>query len=434
MSESAWREPADLEARREAPAESTITKRRYRRYSAREKYEAVRYADWCGNDAQAERELELGNGCIHTWRRQGFDSTLKGAGAQHVSTTVEATQFVSASDLQATVWEVIWKDRFPAAALTVIAGQPGLGKSTLEASIAADLTNEGMTGIISNLEDDAEAVTLPRLLAAGAKMDRVLLVRTEVSPRLPEEFDRLAQLVHDTGARFAILDPIAAHFSPERRVHDRAILSKLMSLAREAPCAIIGIHHTTKVRNVNMSAIEAIGGPQGGLSGAARAVYLYGHDPKDEDRRALACVKLNGRDRPATLIVEHETVEVSAGELLLDAGHLRFIEETNADAEEVLTRGARNRNRDAECAEWLTLFLAKADGCSRQSKEVREQGMKVGFGWQTLLRAGVELKIEKGHIGGKGGFWYWRLPDNHPMRKAATRGTTVTSTDGHEDE
>ena len=67
--------------------------------------------------------------------------------------------------------------------------------------------------------------------------------------------------------------------------------------------------------------------------------------------------------------------------------------------------------------------MCSSDLCTRESKEVREEGVGVGFGWMTLQRAAVELKIEKGKVGfGADQFWYWRLPAEHPMRRAAERG------------
>jgi hypothetical protein len=311
---------------------------------------------------------------------------------------------------------MIWRDRIPAATLTVIAGKPGLGKSTLGVTIASELSGHGMPSVISNLEDDLSAVVRPRLDVAGANLDLVHVIPPMVAPVLPHDLERLEQLVREPEAACLILDPVAAHFRPERRVHDRAALRQLVQLARDTRCAIVGVHHTTKV-SVDGSAIGAIGGPTGGLAGTARAVYVYGYDPDDEDRRALACVKVNGVDEPPALLIEHETVEYDAGGRLIEAGMLRFTEESNASAKKVLRPGRRRQTRDADCQAWLGLFLAAAEDCQRRVGEIRTEGIAAGFGWQTLRRAGVELRTEKVRVGfGGEGYWLWRLPDDHPLR------------------
>lgn len=407
------------------------------------KHRAVQLGNHLGNDAEAERTLGLPLGSICGWRKRGFGSgpqappatpahleAMTASGSERgpvdellarlgtPATVVDPIPLVAASGIAPTRWELIWRDRLPATALTVIAGRPGLGKSTLEAAIAAELSLEGLTGVISNLEDDPQAVTIPRLLAAGGDLSRIMLIPRESAPSLPDDFDRLEQLIASSGARFLILDPIAAHFSPEARVHSRSVLGRLMALANRHHCAIVGIHHSTKSHSIHASAIEAIGGPQGGLSGACRAAYLYGKDPSDEDRRALACVKINGVDRPATLIIEHETVEVPAAGMLLEAGVLSFVEETNTAAEEVMGRGQTRRERDAECQEWLTEYLADGDSATRTANEVRVASRTIGFSWQTVLRSAVEVGVVKSKVGfGADQLWYWRLADDHPLRR-----------------
>lgn len=318
--------------------------------------------------------------------------------------------FVSAADVAAQPMRMLWRDRIPAATLSVIAGAPGLGKSSLVAFMVAELSRRGKTVLVSNAEDDIASVTRPRLDAAGAILERVQLVPPDAAVLLPRELASLADWIRATGAACLILDPIAAHFKPERLVHDRPALRKLAHLARTTGCAIVGIHHTTKMGDV--------GGPNAGLHGTARAVYLYGYDPDDEDRRALSCVKINGFDAPPALIFEHETVEYTAGRKVIEAGRLRKVRESNSKASR--SRGRRHEERDAEAHAWLSEYLAEADDCARQANDVRGEGTARGFSWETLRRAKVALEVEHIKRGfGANGFWLWRLPDEHPLRQPA---------------
>lgn len=326
------------------------------------------------------------------------------------------TWALPASTIKPLPLPMIWRGRIPVGALTVIAGKPGLGKSTLATTIAADLSADGLVAIISDLEDDLAGVVRPRLEVAGAALERVHLIPPDAAPALPHDIERLRYLIKQTSASCLLLDPIGAHFRPERRVHDRPTLRELVQLGRDTRCAIIGVHHTVKT-STDGTALGAIGGPSGGLAGTARAVYVYGYDPEDEDRRALACAKINGVEEPATMIFEHDTVDLDHGPDL-GAGALRMVAETGARAKGVLKRGKTRKNRDAECSEWLTKFLAEGDGFARQVSEVKREGKEVGLGWATLRRVAVVLGVERQKVGfGPDGFWMWALPKDHPLRE-----------------
>lgn len=316
-----------------------------------------------------------------------------------------------ASGIPQIAMRTIWHNRLIVGSLNLLAGEPGAGKSSLTAMIAADMTRRGATVILSNCEDDPGSVTVPRLAVAGAILERVHVIPPEDAPLFPRELDALGHVVKATGTRLVILDPIGAHFRPERLAHDRPTLRQMSAVAREAQCAILAVHHTTK--------LGTVGGPNSGLLGTARAVYLYGYDPDDEDRRAMSCVKINGADQPPAIILEHETVEHQAGAVTMEAGRLRRIRESNAKASR--SRGRRNADRDAACFEWLSTFLASGEDLARPSTEVRAEGRVQGFGWATLQRAKVTLEVEHRRTSGFGadGHWLWRLPDEHPLRDAA---------------
>lgn len=326
---------------------------------------------------------------------------------------------VTASEVKPIKLSMIWHGRIPVGALTVVAGKPGLGKSTLATTIAANLSVDGLVSIISDVEDDLAGVIRPRLEVAGAALERIHLIPLENGPVFPMDFERIQALIEQTGASCLLLDPIGAHFRPERRVHDRPTLRQLVKIARETRCAIIGVHHTVK-SSLDGTALGAIGGPSGGLAGTARAVYVYGYDPEDEDRRALACAKINGVEEPPTMIFEHETIDLDYGPDL-GAGALRLVAETGARAKSVLKRGKSHKDRDAECQEWLTKCLAEGEDLKRQVSEIKAEGTQVGFSWATLRRIGTSLEIERVKVGfGGDGFWLWRLPDAHPLRDDGT--------------
>jgi hypothetical protein len=303
---------------------------------------------------------------------------------------------------------MLWRGRIPAATLSVIAGKPGLGKSTLTALMVAELSRAGLPTLVSNVEDDLHGATRPRLDVAGADLRHVHLIPS-ASFALPHDLDALGELIVSTRAVAVVLDPIGAHFVPERRVHDRPTLRRVIDLARSTRCALVGVHHLTKS--------GTFGGPYGGLLGSSRAAFVFGHDPDDRDRRALACAKANGFEEPPALLLEHDTVDYRSGGQLLEAGRLRVAGESDAECDHVLRRGSRDPDRDAACDEWLSEYLAAGEGCQRQTSELRAAAAETGYGWETVRRAGIRIRAEKLRIGfGGDGFWLWRLPDEHPLR------------------
>lgn len=304
----------------------------------------------------------------------------------------------------------IWRERLILGTLNVIAGPPGAGKSSLTALMAAELSRAGSTLVISNAEDDPGSVTVPRLIAAGAILERIHVIPPDDAPLFPAEIEALEEVLRETSIRCVFLDPIGAHFRPERLVNDRPRLRQLAGVARRTGAAIVGVHHTTKTHTV--------GGPNSGLLGTARAVYIYGYDPEDEDRRALSCEKINGASHPATLLFEHEVVDVELDNgRTTSAGVLRKVRESSDRARS--NRGRRLPERDAACLAWLTGLLASGEDFGRHSQEVRDAARKEGFAQATLDRSKVQLQAESHRRGGYGadGAWFWVLPTDHPARE-----------------
>lgn len=302
----------------------------------------------------------------------------------------------------------LWRERFIVGTLNLVAGTPGVGKSQLTATVAADLSRQGFVGILSNVEDDVASVTVPRLEAANADLSKVHLIDADEAPVFPRDFDLLEAAIRATGSSYFIADPIAAHFHPERWVNDRPRLRALAAVGRRTRCAIIAVHHTTKLGEV--------GGPNAGLRGTSRAVYIYGFDPEDEDRRVLAVDKVNGITEPPAILFEQETVDIKVGRTTIEAGRLHKVRQVNTRAAK--RRAQPNRERDAAAHKWLSEFLATGEDCARPSVDVIEQGREAGFGQATLNRAKVTLQVEHFRMGGWGsdGHWTWRLPDEHPLR------------------
>src|SRR5262249_33991348 len=95
---------------------------------------------------------------------------------------------VCMADVQAKAIDWLWEHRFAIGKVSVLAGEGGQGKSTVLCDIAARVTtgerwpdgaDNGTSGSVIFLtsEDDPEDTLKPRLIAAGADVNRVFIIR-----------------------------------------------------------------------------------------------------------------------------------------------------------------------------------------------------------------------------------------------------------------
>src|SRR5262245_7816629 len=118
------------------------------------------------------------------------------------STGCARRRTITASRIAAEPVEWLWPGRVPFGMVTVFAGMPGVGKSTILYDLAARTTKNDRTALVVTAEDHLAAVVRPRLEAAGAVLSRVEVV-TEL-PTLPDDVSRIAEDVQRFDAALVI--------------------------------------------------------------------------------------------------------------------------------------------------------------------------------------------------------------------------------------
>ena len=152
------------------------------------------------------------------------------------------------------VW--LWPGWLPAGRLALLGGRPGDGKSSVTIDLAARATTGSpfpdgyrppapLTVLILSGEDDPSDTIVPRLLAAGADLTRVVIANGTVvdtvtggarSWVLPADVPELANLVRDSGADLVVIDPLAAFVATAVDTHrDSAVRSMLLPLVDDGP-------------------------------------------------------------------------------------------------------------------------------------------------------------------------------------------------------
>jgi hypothetical protein len=314
----------------------------------------------------------------------------------------------------------LWPGRIPLGKLSLIDGDPGLGKSLVTLDLAARLTTgrampdssypdvAGPAGVVLLTAEDGLADTVrPRLDASGADARRVHAFRMtgeDGLPAIPDDVERVERAVCATGASLVVVDPLMAFLSDgvnaNRDQHMRAALVRLAALAERCGAAVVVVRHLNKGNATN---VLYRGGGSIGIIGAARSAMLVAPDPDDERgaRRVLAMTKVN-LAAPARSLAYH--VDGSG-----DAPRIVWEGETPHVARDLLViAGDEQRSARDEATTFLRDVLGSGEV---EGRDVMRLARDHSIAPATLRRAATELGIVYRREGfGRDIRSYWRLP------------------------
>jgi putative DNA primase/helicase len=215
------------------------------------------------------------------------------------------------SAVQETAIEWHWPGYLPAGMLTLLSGAGGTGKSTLAFGFAATITTGGVwpdgercascgNVLIWSSEDDVARTIKPRLMAAGADINRIAVVEStsdSAGMRLPfdpsTDIDSLrAEVRRIGGVALLIIDPIVSAVSGDmHKANDvRRSLQPIVDFAAEFNCAVLGITHFAK-NTGGKNASERVIGSQA-FAALARMVLVTAKED-DSDQRVFTRAKSN---------------------------------------------------------------------------------------------------------------------------------------------
>src|SRR5215217_4479209 len=318
------------------------------------------------------------------------------------------------SEVQAESVEWLWERRIPLSKITVLDGDPGLGKSVLTTDLAARLTTgrampyglqkrEPAGVVILSAEDGAGDTIRPRFDAAGGDPKKVVLLGTEEMLGIPEDLGTIESAIKQVNAKLVIVDPIMAFMgedvNPNSDKEVRRALTPVKQLAERLGVAVLLVRHLNKTPGGNHL---YRGGGYIGIVGAARVGLLVGPHPDDEDLRVLAGQKSNLGPLPESLKYRIETAEN-------DSARVKYEGTVELKPQDLLKGLQDEEERSAadEARDFLRSVLA--GGVRKESNSVKAEAKSLGISETTLNRVKRSIGVKSVKIGET---WFMSLPDD----------------------
>ncbi|EKS73142.1 TOPRIM domain-containing protein [Burkholderia sp. SJ98] len=375
------------------------------------------------NDLAKHAGLEAVKFCIAAATRPGGVASDK----KRRSPTVNLS---CAADVTPEPIHWLWPGWLPAGKLSILAGQPGCGKTTIAISLSAAISKgaEWPDGtrcktpgniLIWTGEDGIADTLVPRLMAAGADLRRVFFVESvtdEIGELQPFDPSRdvpiLAERIESIGgASLLVVDPIISVVNGDSHKSGdvRKSLQPLIDLGSAHGCAILGITHFSK-GSKGSSPTERILGSQA-FGAAARMILIAGKDDSS-DRRIFAKSKCNIAGDTGGFEYAIETLDAQDGLASsritwgepLDGSAKEILRELEADENETEQNDDRESKFErARCMlyEWLTPFMS--------TKEMKSAAQAEGVSWRMVesakaaeVAAGNKIRAVK-----HGNAWGW---------------------------
>lgn len=317
------------------------------------------------------------------------------------------------SEIPAEPVEFLWDPYIPIGMLTMLTGDPGVGKSFIALSIAAEVTKNGGVVFYMTLENHPRKVLRPRFDALGGDPTKIFWMK---AIQYGEEQDKLTRTVtlqdirtiekaiNGYGATLVVVDPLqsflGSNIDAYRFNETRPVLDGLSEVAERHEVTVLIVRHGTKattgrIIHRGLGSID--------FTGAVRS-ELYAGETADQKEKAMVHTKPSVGPRGVTR--GYKITDQDDSGTLYRTGYFCWTGPSDLKAED-LTRPEQSKE-DLSALEEAERFLTDylGDGPKWQ-KEVLKKSKMEGIKEITLRRAKEQLKVgwEK-----RDGVYWWNLP------------------------
>lgn len=325
--------------------------------------------------------------------------------------TKKKEQFIDLSSVEAKDIEWLMPPLIPYGMITIMEGDPGVGKSYLAMHIAAQVSIGGSLPGVDKLdrgrvlylsaEDDPAYTIRPRIDAMGGDPSRIRIQADYLSlddAGLKELFDE----VRRKPPSLIIMDPLFAYVPGTQDMYRpnviRSLLSQLRDIAEYGDTAVLIIRHLTKTKRDK--AIYQGGGSMD-VIGAARSAFLVAQHPNDPDQKIVAHVKHNIAPRGTSWVYEL-VQEVPDGVPVL-----KWIGPSDLTIEDLM--GGDDDDRKSAVDEAIDFLRDELRDGPKPVAQIEARGQARGIAKRTIDRARKEIGVKSKK---SRGIWMIRLPDD----------------------
>ncbi len=341
--------------------------------------------------------------------------------------------FVRLADVVERRVDWLWPGRIAHANVVVVAGDGGVGKSTLVQAIGAAITRGaalpgGGPGpprsvVILSAEEDTSAVVRPRMRLMGADLERVTVLDIDGELlTLPSGLDRLEARCRQDDAGLLIVDTGPAFMDPGLKSNTeediRRFLAPLRGMAERLRMVVAVLVHLNKDSG-RAAGHRIMGGAA--WRNAPRQVLMVGgppgEDPRETCERLIVVEKNNLGVYPPAVSFQLLAAPEDPSRAVVSWGQeVRGI--TAADIVGDPPSGADRSELEA-AAEFLR---AELDGGPRPVKDLQSAARDAGLAWATVQRAKDRVKA-RSRKSAFGGGWDWSIEDStKAVNGRASRG------------
>jgi hypothetical protein len=320
--------------------------------------------------------------------------------------------------------EWLMRPQIPFGKLTAIAGQMGQAKSVLTVYLAAAVTTADGVNLdapanvlMCSAEDDPEDTTVPRLIGAGANLERIAFPggNTLDADELSSHCDELGDVA------LISIDPVSAFFAGKtdswKSQDVRRALEPIRLLAQERQLAVILIQHLNRRSDTN-DALARIADSQG-IPALARSVLIWGASPDDPEGdqgtlKVLTRAKSNLARASSSLLFRIDETTIPGG---ITVPRLVLVGESDVRAEDI-TADPETRTRTDEAIRFLEEILASGSMPAEDIKTAADEADIT----PKCLRIARERVCSSFRPEGNHGPYHWKLRRQNLGHSGAIRG------------